>query len=107
MARPSTSDARTRVGPVGSVSIHALGLLALVLLAGTAVGPGKRLLAFIGGHDMWLKILGVLCAGVFVGAAVLEAVKTRREQRRRDDAAETNEGDVPVLESDDRAAETR
>jgi hypothetical protein len=104
MARRETHDRRP--GAVGSVSIHALGLLGLVLLSGTAIGPGKRLLVFIGGHDMWLKILGVLCAGVFVGAAVLEAVKARREHRARDDE-ETSEGDVPAPESDGGAVETR
>ena len=43
---------------------------------------------------MWLKTLGLLCAGVFVGAALVEAKQMLRKRKRSDrDAGEQDGAD--------------
>jgi len=37
---------------------------------------------------MWVKMLGLICAGVFVGAALVEAKQLRKRHRESKEAAE-------------------
>jgi hypothetical protein len=37
---------------------------------------------------MWVKVLGLICAGVFVGAALVEAKQLRKRHREGKQAAE-------------------
>ena len=40
---------------------------------------------------MWIKVLGVLCAGVFVGAALVEAVQLKYRRKLRRETADAEE----------------
>ena len=58
----------------------ALGLLLAAGVVGTGVNNGYNLV--INGNEMWIKVLGLVCAGVFVGAALVEAVQLGRRPKR-------------------------
>jgi hypothetical protein len=48
---------------------------------------------------MWVKILGLVCVGVFVGAALIEARQLRR--RKKDDEEPSDEERQVELDDDD------
>jgi hypothetical protein len=60
---------------------------------------------------MLLKVLGLICAGVFVAAAVFEVkqVKARRRKKPRDAAAgaSASDGRSPLTELEDTACQVK
>jgi hypothetical protein len=55
---------------------------------------------------MWIKVLGVLCAGVFIGAALVEAVQPRKRSKKTGEAGADHEGAGPNSAEDKGAAPT-
>jgi uncharacterized membrane-anchored protein YhcB (DUF1043 family) len=49
---------------------------------------------------MWLKILGVVCVGVFVGAAIVEARQLRKRGKEADEDELDNQLDNQQPEAD-------
>lgn len=77
-----------------------LGTLGLALFVTWAqVKPEDLLQLGNKGDDMWVKILGLVCVGVFVGAALIEA---RQLRKRKKDGTEPSDEDQQVdLDDDD------
>lgn len=58
-----------------------LGMLGLAFfIVWARLGPGDIQLGNKG-DDMWVKILGLVCVGVFVGAALVEARQLRQRKK--------------------------
>jgi len=68
----------------------------LVFTAAPLWAVNDHQMIFKDGH-MWLKALGLICAGVFVGAALIEAKQLLRNRKRQRGEAPPDERDVRQL----------
>ena len=55
-------------------------------------GSSGRLQLFFEEYEMWVKVLGLICAGVFVGAALVEAKQLRKRKRAGREAEQQDAG---------------
>jgi hypothetical protein len=64
------------------------------------IGPSRALGFVPKDYEMWIKILGVLCAGVFVGAAMVEAgqIRQRKKQGKKARSPELTEDEAKDIE---------
>lgn len=93
MATSSRSDGLLLSQLSGTV---ALGLLLAAGLVGTGVNNGYNL--GINGNEMWVKVLGLVCAGVFVGAALVEAVQLGRRPKGGQEPSHDSDRDSEQVE---------
>ncbi len=64
----------------------------LVFLSMPLVAIDGHQLIFTGEVRMWVKVLGLICAGVFVGAAVIEAKQLLRDRKAKKPGDEAEDG---------------
>jgi hypothetical protein len=70
-----------------AICVQLLGLIGLGLFITAALLVSTDSYKFIcKDHDMFIKILGLLCAAVFVGATLMEAKHLHKHKRKRKSA---------------------